>query len=178
MIKVGSLLFALILGLGSVGPVFAGFEEGVAAYKRGDYAAALRELRPLAEQGLAQAQLYLGVMYAKGWGAPQDQAESVQWYSMAARQGVSEALKWFRMAAGQGDAEAQLLLGIMYAEGQGVLQDYVLAHMWFNLAAARSAPNPHRGEAARSRDLVAEKMMPAQIAEAQRLAREWKPKKP
>ena len=59
----------------------------------------------------------------------------------------------------------------MYERGQGAPQDYVQAHMWFNLAAARG-----NADAARKRDLVAAKMTPAQIAEAQKLVREWKPK--
>jgi TPR repeat protein len=60
----------------------------------------------------------------------------------------------------------------MYANGHGVPQDYVLAHMWFNLAAATGMVET----AAADRDMVAAKMTPAQIAEAQKLAREWKPK--
>ena len=59
----------------------------------------------------------------------------------------------------------------MYVKGQGVPQDYVIAHMWFNLAAARGKKN-----AVKARDIVAAQMTPAQIAEAQKLAREWKPK--
>ncbi len=61
-------------------PARAGWEEGVAAYDRGDYATALREFRPLADQGYASAQFNLGVMYGKGQGMPQDHAEAVRWY--------------------------------------------------------------------------------------------------
>jgi uncharacterized protein len=82
-----------------------------------------------------------------------------------------EALKWHRLAAEQGDARAQNNLGVMYDEGQGVPQDYVQAHMWFNLAGASGHAN-----AIKNRDAVARKMTPEQIAGAQRLAREWKPK--
>jgi uncharacterized protein len=57
----------------------------------------------------------------------------------------------------------------MYAKGQGVPQDYVSAHMWYSLAAAEGLT-----DAAKERDTVAAQMTPAQIAEAQRLAREWK----
>jgi hypothetical protein len=74
------------------------------------------------------------------------------------------------MAADQGDAEAQLALGGMYAAGLGVPEDYVSAHMWFNLAAARG-----NEDAAKMRERVAKLMNQAQIAEAQRLAREWAP---
>ncbi len=64
----------------------------------------------------------------------------------------------------------------MYEKGQGVPQDYVQAHMWYNLAASHFAPGSDRDRAVKNRDIIAEKMTPAQIAEAQRLAREWKPK--
>jgi TPR repeat protein len=70
-----------------------------------------------------------------------------------------------------GDAQAQSNLGFMYAKGQGVPEDYVRAHMWFNLSAAHG-----NKVAAKNRDLLALSMTPAQKAEAQRLAREWKPK--
>ena len=72
--------------------------------------------------------------------------------------------------AEQGDVNAQSLLGAMYHDGLGVPQDYVRAHMWLNLAAAQGIQ-----DAVENRNLVAERMTPAQIAEAQRLAREWRP---
>ena len=74
------------------------------------------------------------------------------------------------MAAEQGDADAQINLGVMYAEGKGVPQDHVLAHMWFNLSAAQG-----NEKARKDRDNVAKVMTPDQLAEAQRLAREWNP---
>jgi uncharacterized protein len=112
-------------------------------------------LRLAAEQGHAQAQHNLGFMYDSGQGVPQNDAE---------------AMKWYRLAAEQGHADAQYNLGVMYRDGQGIPQDYVQALMWFNLAASEQAT------AVQGRDLAASKMTPAQIAEAQRLAREWKPK--
>ena len=75
------------------------------------------------------------------------------------------------MAAEQGDANVQALLGGMYYGGDGVPQDRVLAHMWYNLAAAQG-----HAIAKELRDLMAKSMTSEQIAEAQRLAREWKPK--
>ena len=92
-------------------------------------------------------------MYNKGDGVPQD---------------YGEAVKWYRLSAEQGLAQAQHNLGGMYVLGDGVAQDYVRAHMWFNLAAAQG------DELARkTRDLLAERMTSAQIAEAQKLARKW-----
>jgi uncharacterized protein len=96
-------------------------------------------------------------MYVNGDGVPQDYAV---------------AMKWFRMAADQGFAQAQLNVGLMYAKGHSVPQDYVSAHMWFNLSAAQGEQ-----DAAKSRDAVELRMTPAQIAEAQKLSREWKPTK-
>ena len=105
----------------------------------------------------------LGGLYANGKGVPQDHAEAAKWWSLAAE---------------QGDPAAQNNLAAAYGLGEGVPQDYVLAHMWYNLASSRfpaSAGN-WRSSAARLRDLTAARMTPAQIAEAQKLAREWKPK--
>jgi hypothetical protein len=84
----------------------------------------------------------------------------------------AEAARWFRKAADQGLAGGQYNLGVIYEHGRGVPQDRVQAHMWFNLAAAQGENN-----AAESRDRMAQRMTPAQIAEAQKLAREWKPKR-
>ncbi len=172
------------------------FEDGLKAYNVGDYGTAWRLLRPLAEQGDAAAQYGLGVMYERGQGVRQNDVEAVKWYRLAAKQGHAEAqsnlgvmyergqgvmrdhaeaVKWFRLAAVQGNAEALSNLGYMYGHGRGVQQDYVLAHIWFTLAASRFPPGKDRDKAVEGRDALAERMTPAQIAEAQRLAREWKP---
>ena len=96
---------------------------------------------------------------------------------LGAPQDYTEAVRWFRKAAEQGDGDAQNGLGFMYANGQGVPQDYARAYMWYDLAASRFSPGERRDKAVKNRDIVAEKMTPAQISEAQKLAREWKPKK-
>lgn len=92
-------------------------------------------------------------------------------YTAAMKGDYAPAMQLYRPLAERGNADAQNNLGFMYDTGQGVPQDNVLAHMWFNLAAANGNAN-----AAKNRDIVAAKMTPAQIAEAQKLAREWKPK--
>ncbi len=113
-----AILVTLFLAVGLVGPAAAGpLEDSQAAYNKGDYATALRLVRPLADQG---------------------------------------------------NAAAQYNLGLMYSIGQGVPQDYVQAHKWLNLGALDGDK-----DAIKSRDIVAGKMTPAQIAEAQKLAREW-----
>jgi len=154
-----SLMLVALAGAAVSGPM----DDANAAYHRGDYATALRLVRPLADQGDADAQYNLGVMYAKGQSVPQD---------------YTEAFEWLRRAADQGYPPAQSSIGLMFADGLGVPQDYVQAHMWLDLAASRYPDSLKEGrdKAIRTRDLVAAKMTPAQIAEAQKLAREWKPK--
>ena len=98
----------------------ANFQAGMEAYGRGDFPAALREWRPLAEQGLPRAQYNLAVMYANGEGVPEDDVEAV---------------KWYRKAAEQGDAGAQYNLAVMYANGEGVPEDDVEAVKWYRKAA-------------------------------------------
>ncbi len=128
--------------------------EGVAQ----DDAQAAEWYRKAAAQGYAGAQYSLGGMYANGEGVAQDDAQ---------------ALEWTRKAAKQRIAEAQFNLGIMYADGEGVPQDYAQAHMWFNLAAAQGGK-----DATERRDKVTKSMTPDQIAEAQKLSREWMEKHP
>ncbi len=91
-------------------------------------------------------------------------------------QDYGEAVRWYRRAAEQGDADAQSNLGFMYGNGRGVAQDYVQAHMWYNLAASRMPAGGNRDKAVNNRDKVETGMTPAQVVEAQKLAREWKPK--
>ena len=195
--SVGVLGVFLVVALTPVAAMSGPFEDGLKAHNVGDYGTAWRLLRPLAEQGDAAAQYGLGVMYERGRGVRQNDVEAVKWYRLAAKQGHAkaqsnlglmyvngqgvmrdhaEAVKWFRLAAVQGNAEALSNLGYMYGHGRGVQQDYVLAHIWFTLAASRFPPGEEHDNAAKGRDWAAKHMTPAQIAEAQKLAREWSPK--
>jgi len=197
--RITTLFASGVLALALFGVARAGpFEDAQAADQKGDYATELQILRPLAEQGNALAELGLGVMYANGQGVPQDFAQAVVWCLKAAEQGdadaqtivgvmyvnghgvpqdYAQALIWYRKAADQGNGQAQFGLGLMYANGHGVPKDYVRAHMWFSIAAAAGASDVSVREAVKWRDLVATRMTPAQIAEARRLAAEWKPTK-
>ena len=96
----------LALMLAAYGQAWGGFYDGFALYEQGDYATALREFRPLAEQGNAFAQLYLGVMYDNGYGVPQNYREAVKWWRQSAEQGVSVA---------------EFNLGVMYETGHGAI---------------------------------------------------------
>ena len=82
-----------------------------------------------------------------------------------------ESVKWYRKAADQGDAMAQFNLGSMYANGYGVVQNYVVSHMWLNLARAQGDEG-----ARKNMEILVKRMTKAQIAEAQKMAREWQEK--
>ena len=150
-------------------------------------------LRARAENDEPGAQVLLGAKYLGGRGVPKDAAKAVAWFRKAAENGNrfgqlflgwsyqdgagvpqddTKAATWFRRAAEQGDTDAQTKLGALYGVGRGVPQDYVTAHMWFNLAAARTTGEDHK-QAAEFRETIAERMTREQLAEAQRLAREW-----
>jgi uncharacterized protein len=156
-----------------------------------EYEAIAKELRKLAEEGNVTAQNGLGLLYTAGAGVPQNYGQAKKWFEEAAKQGQAEAqvnlgtlylhgegapqsaqmaLFWFSRAAEQGDAQAFAKLGLMYAEAQGVPQDFIQAHMWAYLAAANGDEN-----SAERLDILAKQMTPAQITEAQKRAREWKP---
>lgn len=130
-------------------------EEAEFAYDRGDYTRAARLFSPLAEQGMASAQFYLGLMHDRGRGVRQD---------------YRTALTWFHKAAAQGYAGPQNNLGLMYERGRGVRKDLVRALMWYHVAAAML--NGDEGKAAvKRRDHLTSQMTAVQIEQAQELAR-------
>ena len=182
------------------GYAFAQVNLGV-MYLRGlgvaqEHAEAVRWFRKAAEQDYPDAQYQLGIMYLRGPAVAQDHAEAARWFRKAAERGhagaqaslglsyesgmgvardYAEAARWYRKAAEQGHAVAQSRLGVLYAKGQGVPEDHLEAHMWLSLAASRAGGDDLKKYAA-ARDAVATLMTAEQIAEAQRRAREWKPK--
>ena len=188
MLRVILLAIALIL---SAAPVSADLSvDALVAFSTKDYQTAARLYRELAEQGDVEAQDRLGLMYKRGMGVPEDYAE---------------AAKWYRKAAEQGDASAQSSLGSMYVFGEGVPQDFVQGYKWKILSIAQNdEPCPDTSDSPGSgiQDAIAymcermratralirqgnrellrilrkKKMTREQVAEAQRLAREWKPK--
>ena len=180
------LMVSLLTCAGGVA-IAQDYDAGLKAAQAGDFQTALKEWKPLADQGLAGAQFNLGIMYANGRGVVEDDAEAVRWYRLAADQGHAyaqlnlgwmyangsgvpeddaEAVRWLRLAADQGHANAQYNLGLMYANGEGVLQDNVTAHMWFNIAGANGAEDGRD-----NREKIERKMTPADVSEAQKRAR-------
>jgi TPR repeat protein len=119
------------------------------AYLRDDYAKTAKELEGLANLGDPRAQYNLAVLYDKGLGVAQSDAEALRWYTRAAE---------------QGDPRAQYNLGLMYMNGQGVEPNLVLAYYWMSLSVAQGNEN-----APSARDYLSEKMTLAQIEEANKL---------
>lgn len=154
----------------------------------------ITDLRAKADKGDADAQFKLGNSYFVGVGITKNYSESVRWLRKSAEQGnpkaesmlgtlyfqglgigkdVTEAAKWWHKAADQHDRDAQTQLGFAYLLGDGAPRNFIYAYMWFNLAAA--AGDQH---AAKDRDSVAKYMSSDQIADAQRLQKEWSQKHP
>jgi len=168
----------------------ADLESAKRAYQEKDYSTAFKELTPLAAQGNAEAQLYLGKMYWMGQGVLKDTDQAVKWLKASATQGnadaqffmgsyfllphkdIAEGVKWLRLSAEQGNQDAQLLLGKAYLQGDKDLpRDLVQAEMWLRLAAE------HNLEFYQNELLGAEGQMTAdQIAKGKALAAAWKPK--
>ncbi len=163
---------------------------------RRDYDMAARWSRVAADQGDAIAQAQRGRMYESGLGVPKDGAEAFAWYRLAADQGnalaqsalgamyidgsivpidVGKGLHWSVLAAEKGDSCAQVRAAVLFEQGIGTSQDYIQAHKWYNLAVASYVPSDMELSArvAAARDKLATKMAADQIAEAQRIVREW-----
>lgn len=228
---------AIVLMLGAAAPARAGFDEGMAAAARGDYATAIAQWTPAAGRGHAGAQYNLGRLHRQGLGLRRDDALALEWYGKAAAQGHAgalnalgdmyrvglrlndrqlrlprdfgqaarwyrkaawrghvganfglgllyeqggvglarndaEAVRWFHTAAQAGHAGALIKLGALHAEGRGVPRDDVLAHMWFNIAAARASGMEAR-VADTQREMIAYRLSPEGVRTAQGLARGW-----
>jgi TPR repeat protein len=183
-----------LIAIGLTGPALAGLADGMAAYDRGDYATAYRELAPAAAGGAPLAKYALARMYLSGEGVARDSAEGLKWLRQAATDGIAlaqyqlgasyewgldltqdyaEAARWYRMAAERGVPVAQYRLGLLYIDGTGVAKDLVAAHMWLNLAASKLPPGAPRNAVAKVRDTLAANMTAAQVAQAQMAARKW-----
>lgn len=171
----------------------AGTSHGDCALRDQDNAEEVSQrLRKAAEQGNACAQNELGNMYSSGEGVPEDYAQAMNWYLKAAEQGdvgaqhnlagmyargdgvpadYAQATNWYRKAAEQGDADEQMQLCMSYALGKGVPRDYVLAYAWCNLGVSRK--NGKDMWAIETRNTISKILSATQLAEAQRLSRNW-----
>jgi len=188
-------ILAMVIALGWQQAAMAGFAEGATAYNNKNYAVALKEIRPLAQAGNAEAEHLLGLMYYMGRGVTQDYKAALEWHRKAALKGKADAqyvvgamyytgnaviqdhkqaVVWFRRAAEQGHTQAQQVLGLMYRYHMGgVPQDNVIAYMLWNLAAANGSVN-----AAEQRAQVLKNMSHEQIEEGQALSSAWRANTP
>jgi len=168
----------------------ADLESAKRAYELRDYATAFKQIVPLAEQGNADAQFILGMMYWKGQGVLKDPDQGIKWFKASAAQGnadaqffvgsfyllphtdIAEGVKWLRLSADQGNKDAQWLLGKAYNEGdKELLRDPIQAEMWLRLAATDNLEFYQNELRAEERQMTAH-----QIAKGKALAAAWKPK--
>lgn len=186
------IVLVWLLLAAAVAPAVADLGQGLAAFQRGDYVAAMAAWRLPAEAGDANAQFYIGGLHQQGLGVPKDGFEASRWYLRAAEQDHREAAKrlallnfaggylwtskpravtWFRRAAELGDVESQGFLGLLYREGRAVAPDPVEALMWLTLAA-----NQGHARAAKDRRALARTMTTAARTKAEARARAWRPR--
>lgn len=142
------LLCAVLLCASGV--IYAGVDEGRAAYQKGNYAVALKEFEKAAEQGDAGSQISTGFMYSIGLGVQRN---------------VVQAGAWYTKAAEQGSAAGQAILGEMYRVGEGVPQNDKLAYILFDLAASKGAGGSEKGKS-----MMLKKLSPAALADAQNIS--------
>jgi len=116
----GFFIFPVLLILLFGTPAVADYQKGSDAAQKGVYATALKEWKPLAEQGNAGAQYNLGIMYHEGRCVTQDDKAAIKWLTKAAEQGL---------------VIAQYELALMYNNGEGVTQNYKMAVKWYEVAA-------------------------------------------
>ena len=180
--------FCILLNLSLTPAIAADNQKGLDAYLNGDYATAMREWKPLAEQGDVSAQYNLGLLYENGLGVAQDAFEAVKWYRRAAVQGdasaqynlgviydeghdvpqdYAEAAKWYQQAAEQGDTSAQSNVGVLYDNGRGVPHDHITAYMWFSIAASQGNKLAHK-----NKDEIAKQMSSDDVDKAQAMVRD------
>tara|TARA_B110000259_G_C13907495_1_gene359478 strand:- start:1 stop:597 length:597 start_codon:yes stop_codon:yes gene_type:complete len=182
------IILALLIAVSS--PVSAqSIDKGHAFAKADDYAAALKEWKPLAEQGNAEAQYLLGFLFQHGLGvASYNDKEAAKWYGLAAEQGHSksqfelaeayhwgtgviqnyaEAVKWHYQSAKQGSIVSQDRLGYVYWKHFDSPKSNLLAHMWYNIAAANGML-----DSGRLREQIASSMTSVDISKAQAMASE------
>jgi uncharacterized protein len=176
--------------------VHASLHAGERAFLEGNYAGACENFLPLARSGNAAAQYYLGRMHHEGKGLPEDNRRAFEWARKAAEQGNgdaeallgvlyaqgqgvqkddAQAALWFHKAAHRGNASGQSKMGMCYMRGIGVPKDCVTAWMWFDLAASQTSGHDQMCNCDLRDTIAALGLTPAQIGEARRMSREWKP---
>ena len=181
---------AIFLGMLFTPIAQAGFDEAATAFASGNYAEALKTIRPLANQGDARSQYAMGVMSEKGYGMPVNLKEAANWYLKSAKQGNADAqynlgamyehgigmsvdyvkaAYWYRPAAENGDIDALSNLGVLYQKGQGVTQNKMFALALYNVSVALDSNS--NSQAARNRQGLANTMTLPMIQESTELTK-------
>lgn len=180
----------ILLFLGVSSTAFADLKQGALAYSKRDYAAAVKEIKPLAEKGNAAAQYLLGSALTNAKPPVLDLVEAEVWLRKSADQGniaamrglghlnmlykkpedAAQAVQWYRLAADRGDADAQHMLGGMYISGTGIEKNPTQGYMWLLLAS-------ERGQllATVMLDVMHDRFTEQEVVEARRKARDWRP---
>jgi len=181
----------------TAGDAVAQFSLGaILYYGTAETAQAVEWFRKAAGQGYAPAEFQLGQLYDFGFGVAQHDGQALGWYRKAAEHGFAaaqrvvgdfykrgravspdpaEAARWYRLAADADDLRAQYSLGQLYFDGVGVPRDYASAYVWFTVAAGQTPLIDNRKQLIELRNIAAARMTPAQVADAVRRVRAWKP---
>ncbi len=186
-----SLIVVLTLMTGALTPATAGMDEGISAYKSGDYAAAFREFEALANTGSVAAQYNVAQMYRHGQGVAQNYPAAIEWYEKAAEAGLSSAqnnlaqmhmegkgvaidyetaVRWWRRAAVQDHVNAQFNMGAAYQNGLGIQADSLESLFWYTLAMV----NGYAG-ARPIRERIAATMNVEQLVQVTERVNNWQP---
>ena len=194
------MIVAFVLGMpgNSFSDTTEQYNHALSLKKKGTYPQAYKLLLGLAEQEHAEAQFDIGYLYDFGLGVPKDQKKSLEWYRRSAKNGSPRSLaylgsayslgkgdfpkdrvqakKLYLLAAEQGHARAQSFLGGLYFSGNGIPKNKVQAYKWWALSEKHFSSGKQKKFAREDLNQLKKKMTSGQIAEAEKLVREWKPK--
>jgi len=167
----------------------AEIDAGLKAVDNGDFMEAYQVFKPLAEQGNAEAEHNLAVLYKSGKGVMKNLKKAAYWFEKAAKLGLadaqfnlgymydmgtgvehnaSKAVFWYKKAAEQGHPLAQSDLGVMYANGEGVKQDIVEGYVWLNLAASQGVSTAYANQ-----QILLKEMSPKMKENVRKVSREY-----
>jgi len=157
MTKYAMRLLTTLLCAALLSPVWANYDEGLAAAQKDDYQTAFSKWKKLAEDGDAKMQATLAVLYHTGQGV---------------KKSYKKAFYWYKKAAQQGNSAAQANLGVMYAKGTGTNQDTIESYAWYSLA-AKANKDKRVGNKLWGFDTIAAQLNPKQLAQAQKLSQQY-----
>lgn len=196
------VLFVLSMAAVAATPAQAGFDEGRAAYNKKDWAAAITELRPLAESGDDRALFLLGNMYTQGYGVTKNPVEAFNLYRRAAvagnaeamavtgallQQGVgtdvdiNQAFEWYGRSARAGNPAGAFFYGLYLfrgnkaPDGQNILPDHPQSYKWMKISAQRTQDPKVREAAGKIAELIAKTLKPEDLEKMDAELAAWAP---